>query len=132
MHNNNSPRFVKRFMIGLIASSAGAFVALPGSAMPEPTAEETLPVANAVEEAIDEAEAAVEEAVDAADEAVEEAAADTDEAVEEAAADTDEAVEEVVADTEAEAEPVTEADALMEAEPVAELKRLAMLLKQMQ
>ena len=82
MQTNHSPRFVKRFMIGLIASGAGAFVALPGSAIPEPTAEETLPVANAVEEAIDEAEAAVEDAIDTADDAVEEAAADTDDAVE--------------------------------------------------
>jgi uncharacterized surface protein with fasciclin (FAS1) repeats len=31
----NSPRFIQRFMIGLIASSAGAFVALPSMAMPE-------------------------------------------------------------------------------------------------
>ncbi|MEL6552236.1 MAG: fasciclin domain-containing protein [Cyanobacteria bacterium J06621_11] len=37
MQANNSPRFLKNFMIGLVASSAGAFIALPGSAMPEPT-----------------------------------------------------------------------------------------------
>lgn len=35
MQVNNTPRFVRSFMIGLIASSAGTFLALPSSAMPE-------------------------------------------------------------------------------------------------
>ncbi len=124
MKANNSPRFVKRFMIGLVASSAGAFVALPGTAMPEPTAgEEMLPAANAIEDAVDTAE----DAVEATDEAIEGAVGATDEAADntgEAVADTEETVEDAVADTEAtrtpEAEPVTEADALMETAPVAD------------
>ena len=37
MQANNTPRLLKNFMIGLVASSAGAFIALPGSAMPEST-----------------------------------------------------------------------------------------------
>ncbi len=35
MQVNNTPRFFRSFAIGLIASSAGAFVALPSVAMPE-------------------------------------------------------------------------------------------------
>jgi len=37
MQIRNNTRFIKSFMVGLVASSAGALVALPGSAMPEAT-----------------------------------------------------------------------------------------------
>ncbi len=37
MQINTSPRFIKNFTLGLIASSVGAFVALPSTAMPEPS-----------------------------------------------------------------------------------------------
>ncbi len=36
MQISSNPRFIKNFAIGLIASSVGAFVALPGTAMPKP------------------------------------------------------------------------------------------------
>lgn len=36
MQINSSPRFIKNFTIGLIASSVGALVALPSTAMPKP------------------------------------------------------------------------------------------------
>lgn len=141
MQTNNSPRFIRNFTIGLIASTAGALVALPGTAMPEPgesaeviesveltdseateaapaeaiaepTANETLPVAEAdelLEEPIAENEGFLEEAAADTEEFVEEAAADTEEFVEEAAADTEEFTEEATA----------EADELVE-EPMAE------------
>ena len=35
MQINSSPRFIKNFTLGLVASSLGAFIVLPGTAMPE-------------------------------------------------------------------------------------------------
>lgn len=103
MQANNSPRFLKNFMIGLVASSAGAFIALPGTAMPEPT--ET----GAEVEAMEEIPAPV-----AAD-ALPEPGAEAFEA------DAME-MEMLEADTmEMDAEPVAEESTMeMEAEPVAE------------
>ena len=75
MQANNTSRFLKHFMVGLVASSVGAFVALPSSAMPEaaaveateaaetlpePTAAETLPTPET--DVITEADALFEEA----------------------------------------------------------------------
>ena len=136
MQANNSPRFLKNFMIGLVASSAGAFIALPGSAMPEPaetgteieateeiaapTAAETLPTPGA--EALETIPAAdvapVETEVVAEDELTEEVAAD--EMVEEEPVATEEAMEEepVVEEPEAVEEPVAEDG--MEEMPVAD------------
>ncbi|MEL7071001.1 MAG: fasciclin domain-containing protein [Cyanobacteria bacterium J06581_3] len=137
MQVNNSPRFLKNVMIGLVASSAGAFIALPGMAMPEPTetgaeveaieeipapaAVETLPTpgAEALEADAMEADAMEEETV------VEEPAMETEPVAEE---DTME--EEPIADEEVmETEPVAEEDTMeeesiadeevMETEPVA-------------
>ncbi|MFK8184666.1 MAG: fasciclin domain-containing protein [Phormidesmis sp.] len=126
MQINNSPNFIKSFMVGLIASSAGAFVALPGAAMPEaaevgseteaitpvevisePTAAETLPVSDvdvADVEVSTEADALTEVApVEALEEAV------AEEAIEEPVAEeaVEETVEEEVAE-EAIEEPVAE------------------------
>ncbi len=134
MQVNNSPRFVKNFMIGLIASSAGAFVALPGNAMPEtgdvaateldvapveaiaePSAEETLPVPE--EAAAVEADAVTEDVVADDVEVIEEPVADDVEAIEEPVAEEAMETEEVVADdVEAIEEPV--ADEAMETEEV--------------
>ncbi|MEL7357373.1 MAG: fasciclin domain-containing protein [Cyanobacteria bacterium J06560_6] len=127
MQVNNSPRFLKNVMIGLVASSAGAFIALPGMAMPEPTetgaeveaieeipapaAVETLPTpgAEALEADAMEADAMEEETV------VEEPAMETEPVAEE---DTME--EEPIADEEVmEAEPVADEDT-MEEEPIAD------------
>jgi uncharacterized surface protein with fasciclin (FAS1) repeats len=138
----NSPRFIQRFMIGLIASSAGAFVALPSVAMPEvseaapaiapaaapepldsdaveateklpaPTAAETLPTP---EEALSEASDETDET--AVSEPVElepvEAAAPEDEMIEADVVETD-AVESETAGAEAlEADPVEAAETEM-------------------
>ncbi|MEL6492676.1 MAG: fasciclin domain-containing protein [Cyanobacteria bacterium J06634_6] len=127
MQVNNSPRFLKNVMIGLVASSAGAFIALPGMAMPEPTetgaeveaieeipapaAVETLPTpgAEALEADAMEADAMEEETV------VEEPAMETEPVAEE---DTME--EEPIADEEVmETEPVADEDT-MEEEPIAD------------
>ncbi len=129
MQITNSPRQTKklaqRFLLGIVASSAGAFIALPGTAMPEasetmteatevpveaietlpdeaivePTAAETLPVTEADEPIADpvaETEMLEETPVVEADEATEE----------EPAADTETSEEEPVAE-----EPVTETEA---------------------
>ena len=57
MQANNSPRFLKNFMIGLVASSAGAFIALPGSAMPESSETSTEVEATEAVETLDAVEA---------------------------------------------------------------------------
>ncbi|MGC1306384.1 MAG: fasciclin domain-containing protein [Phormidesmis sp.] len=122
MQVNNSPRFFKRFIIGLVASSAGAFVALPGAAMPEASSK---PAAEALEADAMETDMGTTDAdtVEAADiEAL------SDEAIEASDTMDGEPVEEVVeADTmgedtmEAEAEmdeESVEADAEMDEESV--------------
>ncbi|MEO0705884.1 MAG: fasciclin domain-containing protein [Cyanobacteria bacterium J06649_5] len=129
MQINNSPRFIKSFMVGLIASSAGAFVALPGLAMPKPSADvpaveaiEAAPVEALVEptaaEALPEPEATLIES-DATDEDVvaEDAAIDEDVVAEEEALDAD-TVE--AAEIEALDEEAIEAADTMDGEPVAE------------
>ena len=129
MHINNSPRFINSFMVGLIASSAGAFVALPGLAMPKPSADvpaveaiEAAPVEALVEptaaEALPEPEATLIES-DATDEDVvaEDAAIDEDVVAEEEALDAD-TVE--AAEIEALDEEAIEAADTMDGEPVAE------------
>ncbi|MEO1394452.1 MAG: fasciclin domain-containing protein [Cyanobacteria bacterium J06634_5] len=116
MQINNSPRFIKSFMVGLIASSAGAFVALPGLAMPKPSADvpaveaiEAAPVEALVEptaaEALPEPEATLIES-DAADEGVvaEDADADEDVVAEDEAADEDVVAEDAAADEDVVAE----------------------------
>ncbi|MEM6867965.1 MAG: fasciclin domain-containing protein [Cyanobacteria bacterium P01_C01_bin.121] len=126
MQANNSSRFFKNFMIGLVASSAGAFIALPGAAMPEPGAEleaaeevveptavEALPTPGA--EALETIPAAGVDAVE------EEIIVDEVEATEEPIADETEVMEEPVAEDEVEAteEPIADETEVME-EPVAE------------
>ena len=147
MQINQSPRFIKRFMIGLIASSVGAFVALPSVAMPEsdenvaeteviedtaadsvdelptPTAEETLPSPEETLEAAETPDAAdLEAEADVDLELTEEAETETDVVAEESADETVEADAEVVDETvEADAEmtdETVEADAEMVDETV--------------
>ena len=105
MQVNNSPRFLKNVMIGLVASSAGAFIALPGMAMPEPT--ETGAEVEAIEEIP--APAAVETLPTPGAEALEADAMEAD-AMEE---------ETVVEEPAMETEPVAEEDT-MEEEPIAD------------
>ena len=146
MQINQSPRFIKSFMIGLIASSAGAFVALPSVAMPEteenvaatevvedtaadsvealptPTAEETLPSPEEALEAADTPDAADLEADADVDVELTEETEAADVVAEESADETVEADAEVVDETvEADAEMVDEtmeADAEMTDEAV--------------
>lgn len=115
MQVNNTPRFVRSFMIGLIASSAGTFLALPSSAMPEISEAEA---ASEIPEAIEKLPAPVAEdnlptgedaALTEADELEEETAADSM-AVD---ADTVEA-----ADIEALSDEAIEASDTMDGEPV--------------
>ena len=133
MQINQSPRFIKSFMIGLIASSAGAFVALPSVAMPEteenvaatevvedtaadsvealptPTAEETLPSPEEALEAADTPDAADLEADADVDVELTEETEAADVVAEESADETVEADAEVVDETvEADAEVVDE------------------------
>ena len=137
MQANNSPRLLKNFMIGLIASGAGAFIALPGSAMPEPTevgaeveaieAVETLDTVEAVpapdaEETLPTEGAAMEESESVADDAEamdEEPIADDAEMDEEPVADVDADTVEA-ADIEALDEEAIEAADTMDGEPVVE------------
>ncbi|MEM6451273.1 MAG: fasciclin domain-containing protein [Cyanobacteria bacterium P01_D01_bin.105] len=104
MQTQNSPNFIRSFMVGLIASSAGAFVALPGLSMPEateviseteaiapvealasPSAEEALPVVEL--EAADDLSEAAEAPADALEPVAEDA---TEEEMPVAEEDTDE------------------------------------------
>ena len=126
MQVNNSPRFIKSFMIGLIASSAGAFVALPSTAMPEPG--EAISAADAIETVGEVApidaivEPTAEEALPAPEETVMEADAEMteEEAVAEEPALEEEAVMEADAEmTEEETVEAAEIEALDEA-PVAD------------
>lgn len=130
MQIKNSSSFIKSFMVGLIASSAGAFVALPSSAMPETTEvgsetevllpEEVISEPSA-EEALPTAETEATEAISAeeispeADALAETDAAET-EAVEEAS--VEEEASETVAEEDAEEMPV--AEEAMEEESVAD------------
>ncbi len=120
MQVNNTPRFVRSFMIGLIASSAGTFLALPSSAMPEISEavsaseipQETLP--EAIEElptpvAEDNLSIGEDAKLTEADELEEETAADSTELD----ADTVEA-----ADIEALSDEAIEASDTMDGEPV--------------
>ena len=113
MQANNSSRFFKNFMIGLVASSAGAFIALPGAAMPEPGAE-----LEAAEEVVE--PTAVEALPTPGAEALETIpAAGVDAVEEEIIVDEVEATEEPIADeTEVMEEPVAE-DEVTDEEPVA-------------
>ncbi|MEL6262023.1 MAG: fasciclin domain-containing protein [Cyanobacteria bacterium J06626_6] len=127
MQANTTSRFIKNVMLGLVASSAGAFVALPGAAMPGPS--ETGAAVEAPVEAIDSVPAPVaEEAlpVPAEAEAVEADAVDTDVVTEADALEEEPVAEEAMAEEEpiaeeamAEEEPVAE-EAMAEEEPIAE------------
>ncbi len=148
MQINNSPRFIQKIMIGLIASSAGAFVALPSVAMPTTTtatpeaALESVEGVEAIEgtplaapgkaptEALTEptaAETLPTAEADETDELSEESAAEADEAVAETEAleetplvEADEPTTMPVAEDDAtDLEPVAEDDAT-DLEPVAE------------
>jgi uncharacterized surface protein with fasciclin (FAS1) repeats len=124
MQINNSPRFIQKLMIGLVASSAGAFVALPSVAMPTATTATPDASVEAVEE-IEGTPLAAPGSTPAkpANALAEPTAAETlpaaeteamGEEADESAADT------VVEETETlEEAPLVEADELME-EPVAE------------
>jgi uncharacterized surface protein with fasciclin (FAS1) repeats len=124
MQINNSPRFIQKLMIGLVASSAGAFVALPSVAMPTATTATPDSSVEAVEE-IEGTPLAAPGSTPAkpANALAEPTAAETlpaaeaeamGEEADESAADT------VVEETETlEEAPLVEADELME-EPVAE------------
>ena len=146
MQINQSPRFIKSFMIGLVASSTGAFVALPSVAMPEPdenvtateviedtaadsidelptpTAEETLPSPEETLEAAETPDAADLEAEADVDLELTEETEAADAVAEESAEETVEADAEVVDETvEADAEmteETVEADAEMTDEAV--------------
>ncbi len=128
MQVNKTPRFVRSFVIGLIASSAGAFVALPSVAMPEaaeaaaatetPLSTEAAPTADGMEDAT--AEIEDDQATESAD--VMEMDADTVEAADIEAL-SDEAIEasdtmdgEPVNAAEADDESVESADLMMEDE----------------
>ena len=135
MQANNSPRFLKNFMIGLVASSAGAFVALPGTAMPEPaetgaeieateviaepTATEALPTpeAEALETDVEPVEADLVEEPTLVEEEV---AEDEVEATEEVAAEEITEEEPVAEEVEAPTEPVADDGIEATEEPVAE------------
>ena len=132
MQTINSPRQTKKltrqFLLGVVATSAGAFIALPGAATPEvgetmpeatevpvgeivePTAAETLPVTTAddlMADPVTETEMLEEAPVVEADEATdEEPVADTETSDEEPVADTETSDEEPVAE-----EPATETEA---------------------
>ena len=129
MQINSSPRFIKNFTIGLIASSVGAFVALPGTAMPKPDdslaatevmedttveAADELPTPSAEETLPSPAEALETEADATSDDPIEmgiEAVDDTVEADGEMTDDTVEADAETTDDTvEADAEMTVEGD----------------------
>ena len=128
MQVNKTPRFVRSFVIGLIASSAGAFVALPSVAMPDaaeaasatetPLSTEATPTADGMEDAT--AEIEDDQAAESAD--VMEIDADTVEAADIEAL-SDEAIEasdtmdgEPVDAAEADDESVESADSMMEGE----------------
>ena len=135
MQTINSSRQIKklsqRFLIGIVASSAGAFIALPGTAKPEaseamtevseateipvgvivePTAAETLPTTGAdalLADPVAETETLEEAPVVEADEVTEEEpTADTETSAEEPVADTETPAEEPVAE-----EPTPETEA---------------------
>ncbi len=107
MQSNNNTRFLKNFMIGLVASSAGAFIALPGNAMPESTEAGTEVEAIEAVEAIESVTPT--EALPTATEL------ETEAMEEEPIADDTEAMEE---------EPVADDAEAMEEEPVAESDEL--------
>ncbi|MEL6901191.1 MAG: fasciclin domain-containing protein [Cyanobacteria bacterium J06606_4] len=141
MQANTTSRFIKNVMLGLVASSAGAFVALPGAAMPEaseagtveaapveaieavpaPVAEDTLPMPAAEAVEADAAEADVVTEADALEEepVAEEAMTEEEPVAETEAAPVDaETVE--AADIEALDEEAIEASDTMDGEPVVE------------
>ncbi|MEL6854758.1 MAG: fasciclin domain-containing protein [Cyanobacteria bacterium J06607_13] len=115
MQANTTSRFIKNVMLGLVASSAGAFVALPGAAMPE--ASEAGTVEAAPVEAIEAVPAPVAEDTlpMPAAEAVEADAAEADVVTEADALEEEPVAEEAMS----EEEPVAE-EAMSEEEPVAE------------
>ena len=145
MQIKNSPNFIRSFMVGLIASSAGALIALPSSAMPEanevstdadalaptdviaePTAAETLPAPEVDAVEVDTVETEVStDAAPAVEPIAEEDASEEMSVAEEAmaeeedVAEADEAVEEPVAADEAVEEPIAE-ELATEEEDVAE------------
>jgi len=130
MQANNSSRFLKNFMIGLMVSSAGAFIALSSSAMPEPaetgmeidaveevsvpTATEALPTPGS--EVLETVPAASVDSVDSIDAGTAEVGvteadmAETEMATEEDVAE--DATEAVAADEMTDEMPVAESDAL--------------------
>jgi uncharacterized surface protein with fasciclin (FAS1) repeats len=130
MQINNSPRFIQNLMIGLVASSAGAFVALPSVAMPTATPEAPEVSVEAVE-AIEgtplaapgskpSAPSATTPSATTEETLAEPTAAETLPTAEVEAMEADESAEDTVVETETlEAAPIVEADELME-EPVAE------------
>ncbi|MEL6453113.1 MAG: fasciclin domain-containing protein [Cyanobacteria bacterium J06623_5] len=116
MQANTNSRFIKNVMLGLVASSAGAFVALPGAAMPETSEAGTVEAAPV--EAIEAVPAPVAEdtlPMPAAADAVEADAVDTDVVTEADALEEEPVAEEAMV----EEEPVAE-EAMTEEEPVAE------------
>ncbi len=143
MQINNSPRFIQNIMLGLVASSAGAFVALPSVAMPTApaaapeasvesveTIEGTPLAAPGAKPTLTEPTAAETLPTAEADDATEETVAET-EALEETplveaeeptktpVAEDDDSDLEPVAEDDSDLEPVAEDDAL-DLEPVAE------------